>query len=116
MTTAAATAHLLRRNLVVIARNRAALAFTILQPILWMALFSQNFRGLADVSLFRSLGYVRYLDFLVPSILVLTVLNASSLSGISMVTDINAGVMDKFAISPIPRSSELFPVTGCCAT
>jgi ABC-2 type transport system permease protein len=107
MTTTSATLHLLRRNLVVIGRNRAALAFTIVQPILWMALFSQNFRGLADVELFRSLGCVRYLDFLVPSILVVTVLNASALSGISTVTDINAGIMDKFAISPIPRSSLL---------
>jgi ABC-2 type transport system permease protein len=102
-----ATVHLLRRNLVVIGRNRAALAFTILQPILWMALFSQNFRGLAGTELFQSLGYARYLDFLVPSMLILTVLNASALSGISTVTDINVGVMDKVAISPIPRSSML---------
>jgi ABC-2 type transport system permease protein len=102
-----ATVHLLRRNLLVIGRNRAALAFTILQPILWMALFSQNFRGLADTELFQSLGYARYLDFLVPSMLVLTVLNASALSGISTVTDITTGVMDKLAISPIPRYSML---------
>jgi ABC-2 type transport system ATP-binding protein len=73
MTTTTAILHLLRRNLVVIGRNRAALAFTILQPILWMALFSQNFRGLADFGLFRALGYARYLDFLIPGILVLTV-------------------------------------------
>jgi ABC-2 type transport system permease protein len=43
----------------------------------------------------------------VPSVMVLTVLNASALSGISTITDINAGVMDKFAISPIPRASIL---------
>jgi ABC-2 type transport system permease protein len=107
MNTNNAVLHLLRRNLVVISRNRAALMFTIFQPILWMALFSQNFRRIADFAQFRELGYTSYLSFFLPSIMVLTVLNGSALSGISTITDINAGVMDKFAISPIRRSSIL---------
>jgi ABC-2 type transport system permease protein len=35
----------------------------------------------------------------------LTVLNGSARSGISMITDVNSGMMDKFLISPIRRSS-----------
>jgi ABC-2 type transport system permease protein len=95
------------RNLRVAVRNLPALVFTVFQPVLWMALFSQNFKQLADVASFRELGYTSYLAFFVPSILVLTVLNASTVSGISMVTDMNAGVLDKFLISPISRSSIL---------
>jgi ABC-2 type transport system permease protein len=67
------------------------LAFTVLQPVVWMALFAQNFTQLADTPTFRRLGFTSYLSFFVPSILVLTVLNAFTLSGVSMITDVNTG-------------------------
>jgi ABC-2 type transport system permease protein len=71
-----AVRQLLLRNLKVTRRNRPALAFTVLQPVIWMALFAENFKQLANDSSFRDLGYTSYLSFFVPSILVLTVLNA----------------------------------------
>jgi len=101
------TAQRWMRNLKVTRRNRPALAFTVLQPVIWMALFAENFKQLANDPTFRDLGYTSYLSFFVPSILVLTVLNASTLSGVSMITDVNAGVLDKYLISPIKRSSIL---------
>ena len=81
-----AVRQLLLRNLKLTRRNRPALAFTVLQPVIWMALFAQNFKQLADVPAFRELGYTSYLSFFVPSILVLTVLNASTLSGVTSMT------------------------------
>jgi ABC-2 type transport system permease protein len=43
----------------------------------------------------------------VPGILALTVLSTSVRSGVAMVTDVNTGMLDKFLISPINRSSIL---------
>jgi ABC-2 type transport system permease protein len=99
------TLHLTVRNLRVAVRNPLAIMFTLFQPVLWMALFSQSFKRLADFPGFSDLGYTSYIAFFVPSVLALTVLNASVRSGVAMITDINTGVLDKFLISPIGRAS-----------
>jgi ABC-2 type transport system permease protein len=95
------------RNLRVMIRNGPTMAFTLFQPVIWMVLFAQNFERLADYPEFAQLGYSSYLTFFVPSVMVLTVLNSATLSGMSMVADMNSGVLAKFVISPISRSSIL---------
>lgn len=98
---------LMLRNLKVAVRNGPTLAFTLLQPVIWMALFSQNFRRLTEYPEFSQLGYTSYLSFFVPSIMVLSILNSATLSGMSTVTDMTAGVLAKFVLSPIGRVSIL---------
>jgi ABC-2 type transport system permease protein len=95
------------RNLKVAARNPMSLLFTLIQPIVWMILFTQNVKMVGSLAVFRHLGYSSYLAFFIPSVMALTVLNSSARSGISMITDVNTGVMDKYLISPIRRSSIL---------
>ncbi len=94
---------LIARNLTSSRRTPLLLVAGIVQPVIWMAIFSQALSRLAEFSQFRQLGYTSYLSFLVPGVMALTVLNTSIRSGIAMVTDITTGVLDKFLISPINR-------------
>jgi ABC-2 type transport system permease protein len=95
------------RNLKRTVRNPLILGFVILQPLIWLAMFSQSFTRLTDFAEFSGRGYDSYLNFFVPSIMALTVLNTATQSGLAMITDIDAGVLDKFLISPISRWSIL---------
>jgi ABC-2 type transport system permease protein len=85
-------------------RVRLLLFFALLQPLLFLILFSQVFARLDQLPGF---GYDSYLQFLVPSMVALTALNSAFQSGIGMVTDIEEGMLDKFLIAPIRRSSIL---------
>ena len=80
---------------------------SLAQPIIWLVLFSQIFRNLADTPQFKGLGYSSYLTFLVPGMIVLSMLFTALQSGMATITDIDTGMMDKFLISPIRRSSIL---------
>lgn len=91
------------RNLAKKVRTPMLLTVSLFQPIIWLVLFSETFRGLANTEQFRSLGYDSYLDFFVPSMIVLSVLFSALQSGMATVTDIDTGMMDKFATSPIRR-------------
>lgn len=86
-------------------RVRLMLFFALFQPLLFLLLFSQVFNRLDQLPGF---AYDSYLQFLVPSIIALTALNSAFQSGIGMVSDIEDGVLDKFLIAPIRRSSVLF--------
>ena len=93
-----------------IARNVRApmlLAVSLLQPLVWLALFSQTFRGLAADPAFRALGYRDYLTFFTPSMLVLSMLFTALQSGMATMTDIDTGMMDKLLTSPVPRAAIL---------
>jgi ABC-2 type transport system permease protein len=95
------------RNVLRSLRTPMLIAASLLQPIVWLVLFSQIFRGLADTSQFRALGYRSYLEFFVPGMVVLSMLFTALQSGMATVTDIDTGMMDKLSTSPIRRSSIL---------
>lgn len=92
------------RNLRKLVRVPLLLFFSLFQPLLFLVLFSQVFSSLADLPGF---AYDTYLQFLAPSIVALTALNSAFQSGMGMVNDIEDGMLDKFLIAPIRRSSIL---------
>lgn len=98
---------LFRRNLKKLLRTPMMLFFSLFQPLLWLILFTQIFQRLGDFPQFRAQGYDSYLMFFAPSVLTMTVLTSSFQSGMGMVTDLETGMLDKFLISPIRRSSVL---------
>jgi ABC-2 type transport system permease protein len=100
-------ATLAARNVVRNLRTPMLVTASLLQPIIWLILFSQIFRGLADTSEFRRLGYDSYLEFFVPGMIVLSMLFTALQSGVATVTDVDSGMMDKLLISPIRRTSIL---------
>jgi ABC-2 type transport system permease protein len=95
------------RNVVRSLRTPMLVAASLLQPIVWLVLFSQIFRALADTSQFRALGYGSYLEFFVPGMVVLSMLFTALQSGVATVADIDTGMMDKLCASPIRRSAIL---------
>jgi ABC-2 type transport system permease protein len=103
------------RNVTRNLRTPMLVTASLLQPVIWLVLFSQIFKGLANTDQFRRLGYGSYLEFLLPGMLVLSMLFTALQSGVATVTDIDTGVMDKLLISPIRRSSILFGRMGADA-
>lgn len=92
------------RNLRKLTRVPMLLFFSLFQPLIFLILFSQVFSSMSKLPGF---GYDNYLQFLVPTIVGLTALNSAFQSGMGMVTDIDSGLLDKFLIAPIRRSSIL---------
>lgn len=103
------------RNITRNMRTPMLVTASLLQPVIWLLLFSQIFKGLADTPQFRRLGYGSYLEFLLPGMLVLSMLFTALQSGIATVTDIDTGMMDKLLISPIRRTSILLGRVGADA-
>jgi ABC-2 type transport system permease protein len=106
-TTLPVPAALGARNITRSLRTPMLVTASLLQPIIWLVLFSQIFGGLADTAEFRRLGYDSYLDFFVPGMIVLSMLFTALQSGVATVTDVDSGMMDKLLISPIRRTSIL---------
>src|SRR5437879_172629 len=95
------------RNIKKVVRVPMLLFFSLFQPMLWLTLFTQIFKKFGDFPQFQSQGYSSYLQFFAPSVLTMTVLASAFQSGMGMVTDLEQGMLDKFLISPIHRSSVL---------
>jgi len=91
------------RNIARSVRAPMLLAVSLLQPVLWLALFSQTFRGLGDVAQFRAQGYHDYLSFFTPGMVVLSMLFTGLQSGMATMSDIDSGMMDRFLASPVRR-------------
>lgn len=97
---------LVGRNLKKILRVPQLAFFSLVQPVLFLTLFSQVFRGLAS-----SPGFprdVEYIDYLLPAIVVTTVAQNAVQSAVGIATDLNTGIIDRFRSLPITRASVLF--------
>jgi ABC-2 type transport system permease protein len=94
---------LMGRNLRKITRVPQLMFFSLIQPVLFMVLFSQVFKSIALTPGFP-MG-VPYIDYLVPAVLVTTVATNSTQSGVGIATDLITGVLDRFRSLPIGRSA-----------
>lgn len=92
------------RNLRKLVRIPMLLFFSLFQPLLFLLLFSQVFDRVGELLP----AYDSYLQFLAPAIVALTSLNSAFQSGMGTVTDMEDGLLDKFLMAPIHRSSILF--------
>jgi ABC-2 type transport system permease protein len=101
MTTVAHSWYLTLRLLRVRIRQPWYIAVTLVQPIIWLLLFGALFRRVVELPGF---GAASYLDFLTPGIVVMTALFSAGWSGMGIVEDLNAGVMDRFLIAPARRA------------
>ena len=91
------------RNITRSIRTPMLVAISLIQPALWLVLFSQIFRGLAGTTQFRALGYDSYLSFFLPGMVVLSMLFTALQSGMAMMSDIDTGMLDKLLIAPVRR-------------
>jgi ABC-2 type transport system permease protein len=72
---------------------------SLFQPIVWLLLFPQVFKSLSD------LVGTNYLQVITPGVVVMTVLFGSAWSGMSMLQDIDMGILSKMLATPVTRAS-----------
>jgi ABC-2 type transport system permease protein len=96
------TAVLLRRSLRHIARSPDTIITTLIMPIAFMLLFVYVFGGAI-----RS-GPGRYVDYLLPGILLITIASGISYTAFRLFLDMKSGIFERFQSLPIARSSVLW--------
>ncbi|MGK3951431.1 ABC transporter permease [Microbacterium sp. I2] len=96
------TSQVLRRWLIAAIRQVWGPAMSLIQPVIWIVLFGQVFQSLGALPQFGGAGYI---DYLVPGILMMTVLYSGAWAGTGFIDDIDSGVMDQYLTSPVARSA-----------
>ena len=91
------TWHLFNKYMTITMRMPLWSLFTLIQPLLWLIIFAQLFGN------FVQTGDGNYMDYMVPGILIMTVLFGSSWSGVSLLREISAGSVDKMLVAPVSR-------------
>lgn len=79
----------------------SSLAVRAVQPVLWLLVFGQVFAKIRAIPT----GIENYMDFLAPGVLAQSMLFVSIFYGISIISERDQGVLQKFLVSPIPRSA-----------
>ena len=92
------------RNLLHFVRQPDLLVFSTIQPIIFVLLFAFVFGGAISQSLPRGVSYV---DYLLPGILVQSVVFRASQTAVGLSDDLKLGVIDRFRSMPIARSAVL---------
>lgn len=91
------TWHLFNKYMTITMRMPLWSLFTLIQPLLWLIIFAQLFGS------FVQTNNGNYMDYMVPGILIMTVLFGSSWSGVSLLREISAGTVDKMLVAPVSR-------------
>lgn len=96
----------LKRWLLKTVRNPFIVVSSLLNPIIFLLLFTEVFGQVTGDALSSSLGAnVSYVTYLVPAIIIQTALIAASSSGIGLVDDIENGMFEKVLVSPMSRTA-----------
>src|SRR4051794_8676429 len=91
------------RNLVGIRRTPQLMVFTLIQPVIFVLLFTYVFGG-AISGLPSGLSYV---DYLIPGVFVQTAVFGSIITAIGMATDLSNGILERFRSLPMTSSAVL---------
>lgn len=90
-----------KRNLIKIKRSPDMLVFAVLQPIMFVLLFSQVYGGAIKVQ------GTDYTQFLMAGIFAQTVVFGATFSGSAMAQDLKEGLIDRFRTLPMSASAVL---------
>src|SRR3989344_5269828 len=88
------------RNLVRYVRLPQLLIFSTIQPVMFLLLFAYVFGGAINTGL-------NYINFLIPGIIVQTVIFGSTQTGVGLADDLSRGMIDRFRSLPMARSAVL---------
>ena len=84
-------------------RNRFVLVGSLVQPVVFLVLFTQVFGNVAGQSL--PPGIPNYETYLLPAIVIQVSLATGATSGIGLVNDIESGMFEKVLVSPMNRAA-----------
>jgi ABC-2 type transport system permease protein len=90
------------RQLRALARQPAYMIISLIQPVIWLFLFGSLFRKVVELPGF---GASSYLDYLVPGVVIMSALSTSMWSGMTVLEEIDRGIMDRFLVLPLHRSA-----------
>jgi ABC-2 type transport system permease protein len=103
MTTALAnSAQITTRYLRAFVRQPYYVVGTLVQPLIWLLLFGQLFKRVAEIPGFTAGSYTAYIT---PGVVVMAAMLSTGWSGTSYVVDMERGVMDRFLVSPVRRGA-----------
>lgn len=92
-----------KRNLRHYVRQPRLLVFSTIQPVMFVLLFSFVFDG----AIGRTIPGVRYIDFLLPGILIHSSAFRTTQTAVGLAEDLERGVVDRFRSMPMARSAVL---------
>jgi ABC-2 type transport system permease protein len=90
------------RHIRALLREPAWIGITLTTPIIWLLLFGSLFERAVDIPGFGSGDYT---DFFTPGVVVMTAFFSAGWGGMSMIQDIDRGVIDRFLATPVKRSA-----------
>ena len=90
------------RELLKWSRKRTELVSTVLQPIIWLAIFGFGMQG----SISGTLG-IDYLAFLAPGVVCQTIMFSAFAGGVSILMDKEFGFLKEILVSPVKRKTIL---------
>jgi len=90
-----------QRNLIAYRRVPQLMVFSTIQPVIFVLMFRYVFGGAIHVP------GVPYVDFLMPGIMVQTVVFGSMAAAIGLATDMQSGLLERFRSLPMARSAVL---------
>lgn len=76
------------------------IAFTLVQPVVWLLLYGQLFKRVVELPGFNASSYI---SFLTPGIVVMTAIFSAGWNGMGMINDFERGILDRFLVSPVSR-------------
>ena len=103
MTAIAQSMYMTQRHTRALLRQPWFVAITLVQPFVWLFLFGQLFKGVTEIPGFDA--GPSYLDYLLPGVVVMTAMFSSGWSGMGTIDDIERGLMDRYLVGPVHRSS-----------
>jgi ABC-2 type transport system permease protein len=86
-------------------RNPFVLVVSLVQPIIFLVLFTEVFGNVAGSAINRGLPGVSYETYLVPAIAIQVALAAAITSGVGLVNDIENGMFEKVLVTPMNRTA-----------
>jgi ABC-2 type transport system permease protein len=104
MNTAAHTWWMVRRQIRNLLREPIWIALLLLQPMIWLLLYGQLFSRVPSL---RG-GANTYVEFLLPGIVVMNAFFGGTWAGMSMITDLDRHVIERFLATPASRLSIVF--------
>jgi ABC-2 type transport system permease protein len=96
------TAAMLGRGYRMLRRQPLLFPIMLVQPMVWLLLYSQLFARLPRLGGF---GTDSYLQFLAPGIAIISAFSHGAWEGPGMITDIERGALDRFLTTPMPPST-----------
>lgn len=94
-------------------RVPAFLVMSIVQPVMWVVLFGQLFRSVAEMPGFEGGSYVQYLA---PGIAVVTALFGAAYTGLGLLTEMDSGFLARLLATPVSRAAIITSRVGVGAT